>query len=153
MKKLLALVLCVMLFVSVVPASASAELPEKIDLYPAVQQMQNLDNAYARFATANILVNAYNGFMEMSKILGPNASAEAIEEAEKMGNDYQLILDHVKSLKTGMSYEGLYMLLFPQLMYHLSEATEDVGEDLVAVIETMEAGVETAIENLGDPFA
>ena len=152
MKKLLALVLCVMLFVSVVPASAFAA-NETIDLYPAVQQMQSLDNAYARFATANILVNAYNGFMEMSKILGPNASAEAIEEAEKMGNDYQLILDHVKSLKTGMSYEGLYMLLFPQLMYHLSEATEDVGEDLVAVIETMEAGVETAIENLGNPFA
>lgn len=151
MKKLLALVLCVMLFVSVVPASAFAA-NETIDLYPAVQQMQSLDNAYARFATANILVNAYNGFMEMSKILGPNASAEAIEEAEKMGNDYQLILDHVKSLKTGMSYEGLYMLLFPQLMYHLSEATEDVGEDLVAVIETMEAGVETAIENLGNPF-
>ncbi len=152
MKKLLALVLCVMLFVSVVPASAFAA-NETIDLYPAVQQMQSLDNAYARFATANILVNAYNGFMEMSKILGPNASAEAVEEAEKMGNDYQLILDHVKSLKTGMSYEGLYMLLFPQLMYHLSEATEDVGEDLVAVIETMEAGVETAIENLGNPFA
>ena len=151
MKKLLALVLCVMLFVSVVPASAFAA-NETIDLYPAVQQMQNLDNAYARFATANILVNAYNGFMELSKILGPNASAEAIEEAEKMGNDYQLILDHVKSLKTGMSYEGLYMLLFPQLMYHLSEATEDVGEDLAAVIETMEAGVETAIENLGNPF-
>ena len=133
MKKLLALVLCVMLFVSVVPASAFAA-NETIDLYPAVQQMQSLDNAYARFATANILVNAYNGFMEMSKILGPNASAEAIEEAENM------------------SYEGLYMLLFPQLMYHLSEATEDVGEDLVAVIETMEAGVETAIENLGNPF-
>ena len=151
MKKLLALVLCVMLFVSVVPASAFAA-NETIDLYPAVQQMQSLDNAYARFATANILVNAYNGFMEMSKILGPNASAEAIEEAEKMGNDYQLILDHVKSLKTGMSCEGLYMLLFPQLMYHLSEATADVGEDLVAVIETMEAGVETAIENLGNPF-
>lgn len=151
MKKLLALVLCVMLFVSVVPASAFAA-NETIDLYPAVQQMQSLDNAYARFATANILVNAYNGFMEMSKILGPNASAEAIEEAEKMGENYQLILDHVKSLKTGMSYEGLYMLLFPQLMYHLSEATEDVGEDLVAVIETMEAGVETAIENLGNPF-
>ena len=152
MKKLLALVLCVMLFVSVVPASAFAA-NETIDLYPAVQQMQSLDNAYARFATANILVNAYNGFMEMSKILGPNASAEAVEEAEKMGNDYQLILDHVKSLKTGMSYEGLYMLLFPELMYHLSEATEDVGEDLVAVIETMEAGVETAIENRGNPFA
>ena len=81
MKKLLALVLCVMLFVSVVPASAFAA-NETIDLYPAVQQMQSLDNAYARFATANILVNAYNGFMEMSKILGPNASAEAIEEAE-----------------------------------------------------------------------
>ena len=152
MKKLLALVLCVMLFVSVVPASAFAA-NETIDLYPAVQQMQNLDNAYARFATANILVNAYNGFMELSKILGPNASAEAIEEAEKMGNDYQLILDHVKSLKTGMSYEGLYMLLFPQLMYHLSEATEDVGDDLIAVIETMEAGVTAAIENLGNPFA
>ena len=152
MKKLLALVLCVMLFVSVVPASAFAA-NETIDLYPAVQQMQNLDNAYARFATANILVNAYNGFMELSKILGPNASAEAIEEAEKMGENYQLILDHVKSLKTGMSYEGLYMLLFPQLMYHLSEATEDVGEDLVVVIETMEAGVTAAIENLGNPFA
>ncbi len=152
MKKLLALVLCVMLFVSVVPASAFAA-NETIDLYPAVQQMQNLDNAYARFATANILVNAYNGFMELSKILGPNASAEAIEEAEKMGENYQLILDHVKSLKTGMSYEGLYMLLFPQLMYHLSEATEDVGDDLIAVIETMEAGVTAAIENLGNPFA
>ncbi len=152
MKKLLALVLCVMLFVSVVPASAFAA-NETIDLYPAVQQMQNLDNAYARFATANILVNAYNGFMELSKILGPNASAEAIEEAEKMGENYQLILDHVKSLKTGMSYEGLYMLLFPQLMYHLSEATEDVGDDLIAVIETMEADVTAAIENLGNPFA
>ena len=152
MKKLLALVLCVMLFVSVVPASAFAA-NETIDLYPAVQQMQSLDNAYARFATANIWVNAYNGFMELSKILGPNASAEAIEEAEKMGENYQLILDHVKSLKTGMSYEGLYMLLFPQLMYHLSEATEDVGDDLIAVIETMEAGVTAAIENLGNPFA
>ena len=153
MKKLLALLLCVMLFVSIVPASAfAASEGNAVSLYPAVEKMQSLDNAYAQFAAAYVINNGYKGFMEMSKILGPNAGTEAAEEAENLASYFDIFIDHVKSLKTGMSYEGLYILFIPELMYHFNEATEDVGEDIAAVYETAQGNLDTAISNLEKVF-
>ena len=151
MKKLLALLLCVMLFVSIVPASAFAA-SEGISLYPVVEQMQRLDNAYAQFAAAYVMSNGYKGFMEMSKILGPNAGIEAAEEAEDLASYFDLFIDYVKGLGTGMSYEGLYILFIPELMYHFTEATEDIGEDIAAVYETVQGNLDTAISNLEKVF-
>ena len=155
MKKLLALVLCVMLFVSVVPASAFAA-NETINLYPAVQQMKSLDNAYARFAVMTGLVNGYNGTMELanSGLLGALARDEAIEEAgEEFGEAATELLKEVKKLGTGISYERLYMMIFPVIDDVYVDIGEGVVDDMAATIGNMSAGVETAIENLGNPFA
>ena len=83
MKKLLALVLCVMLFVSVIPTSAFADLPEKIDLKPAVDQMNHLYAAYSEFAGKNVVVNIYNGFKAMG---------EQFPEGSKARNEVEIIL-------------------------------------------------------------
>ena len=155
MKKLLALVLCVMLFVSVVPASAFAA-NETINLYPAVQQMKSLDNAYARFAVMTGLVNGYNGTMELanSGLLGALARDEAIEEAgEEFGEAATELLKEVKKLGTGISYERLYMMIFPVIDDVYVDIGEGVVDDMAATIGNMSAGVEPAIENLGNPFA
>ena len=155
MKKLLALVLCVMLFVSVVPASAFAA-NETIDLYPAVQQMKSLDNAYARFAVMTGLVNGYNGIMELanSGLLGALARDEALEEAgEEFGEAAEELLKEVKKLGTGISYERLYMLIFPVIDNVNADIGEGVVDDMAAAIGNMSASVTAAIENLGNPFA
>ncbi len=155
MKKLLALVLCVMLFVSVVPASAFAA-NETINLYPAVRQMQSLDNAYARFAVMTGLVNGYNGTMELanSGLLGALARDEAIEEAgEEFGEAATELLKEVKKLGTGISYERLYMMIFPVIDNVYVDIGEGVVDDMAAAIGNMSAGVTAAIENLGNPFA
>ena len=155
MRKLLALVLCVMLFVSVVPASAFAA-NETINLYPAVQQMQSLDNAYARFAVMTGLVNGYNGTMELanSGLLGALARAEALEEAgEEFGEAATKLLEEVKKLGTGISYERLYMMIFPVIDDVYADTGEGVVDDMAAAIGNMSAGVTAAIENLGNPFA
>ena len=154
MKKLLALVLCVMLFVSVVPASAFAA-NETIDLYPAVQQMKSLDNAYARFAVMTGLVNGYNGIMELanSGLLGALARDEALEEAgEEFGEAAEELLKEVKKLGTGISYERLYMLIFPVIDNVNADIGEGVVDDMAAAIGNMSAGVDAAIENLGNSF-
>lgn len=158
MKKLLALVLCVMLFVSVIPTSAFAATSEgkAVDLYPAVQQMQNLDNAYARFAVMTGLVNGYNGTMELanSGLLGALARAEALEEAgEEFGEAATELLEEVKKLGTGISYERLYMMIFPVIDDVFADTGEGVVDDMAAAIGNMSAGVTAAIENLGAPFA
>lgn len=155
MKKLLALVLCVMLFVSVVPASAFAA-NETINLSSAVQQMKSLDNAYARFAVMTGLVNGYNGTMELanSGLLGALARAEALEEAGKeFGKAATELLEEVKKLGTGISYERLYMLIFPVIDDVYADVGEDMVDDMAAAIGNMSAGVTAAIENLGNPFA
>ena len=155
MKKLLALVLCVMLFVSVVPASAFAA-NETINLYPAVQQMQSLDNAYARFAVMTGLVNGYNGTMELvnSGLLGALARDEALDEAgEEFGEAATELLKEVKELGTGISYERLYMMIFPVIDDVYADVGEGVVDDMAAAIGNMSAGVTAAIENLGNPFA
>ena len=153
MKKLLALVLCVMLFVSVVPASAFAATSEgkAVDLYHAVEQMKRLDNAYAQFATMTALVNGYNGIMNLanSGLLGALARAEALEEAgEEFGEAAEELLKEVKGLGTGISYERLYMLIIPVLDNVCSDIGEGVVDDVAGAIKTMGDNVTTAISNL-----
>ena len=75
MKKLLALLLCVMLFVSVIPTSAFAA----INLKPAYDAMANLNVAYAKLATATAYKNGFDGYNALAKAFSektnPSASA------------------------------------------------------------------------------
>ncbi len=66
MKKLLALVLCVMLFVSVIPTSAFAATStgSAVTLYNAVQQQNSLYNRLIQFDGLSKVVGLYNGFVK-----------------------------------------------------------------------------------------
>ena len=70
MKKLLALVLCVMLFVSVIPTSAFAATStgSAVSLYNAVQQMNDLYTAYAQLAVSTAAFNSYNGWLDLAEL-------------------------------------------------------------------------------------
>ena len=75
MKKLLALVLCVMLFVSVIPTAAFANTSANsaVSLYNAVQQSNKLYNALSHFAAAKTISGLYNGFAKNYKDLITNS--------------------------------------------------------------------------------
>ena len=75
MKKLLALVLCVMLFVSVIPTAAFANTStgSAVSLYPAVQQAKKLYNTLSHFAAAKTIAGLYNGFAKAYKDLIKNS--------------------------------------------------------------------------------
>ena len=68
MKKLLALVLCVMLFVSVIPTAAFANTSANsaVSLYNAVQQMNSLYSAYGELAAKTFVVDTFKGFKELA---------------------------------------------------------------------------------------
>ena len=109
MKKLLALVLCVMLFVSVVPSAAYAELSgSAVDLSAAYQKLQELNVAYAKLGAATAYKNGFDGFKELSALFNekdnPIAKTLAATAAQLIG----LIAPHnIKNISTGLSYKGL----------------------------------------------
>ncbi len=111
MKKLLALVLCVMLFVSVIPTSAFADLPEKIDLYPAVRQMNHLNAAYSEFAGKNVVVNIYNGFKALGEQFPEGSKARYEAEFILRSKAYKRWWDKLENdAEKGKAYspEGLF---------------------------------------------
>ncbi len=112
MKKLLALVLCTMLFVSVIPTSAFADSPEKIDLKPAVDQMNHLYAAYSEFAGKNVVANIYNGFKALGEQYPEGSKARYEVEhyilQSKAYNSWWKTLE--KNANKGIAYspEGLF---------------------------------------------
>lgn len=110
MKKLLALMLCVMLLAALVP-SAHAD----IDLYPVVQQLNHLYAAYGRFAGATMYVNSYTGFLD----LGVENPGQYL--------DYSSFVNDAP-----FSYEGLYERVGYQMAECYNEAAQNVINNAVA---------------------
>ena len=66
MKKLLALVLCVMLFVSIIPTAAFASAPKSAGeiIYPAYVAQRKLYNKIGEFGVKYTIAGLYNGFLK-----------------------------------------------------------------------------------------
>ncbi len=66
MKKLLALVLCVMLFISIVPTAAFATTPKSAGeiIAPAYEAMYKLYNTLRTFDAVSKVAGLYNGFVK-----------------------------------------------------------------------------------------
>ena len=66
MKKLLALVLCVMLFISIVPTAAFATTPKSAGeiIAPAYEAMNKLYNTLRTFDAVSKVAGLYNGFVK-----------------------------------------------------------------------------------------
>ncbi len=66
MKKLLALVLCVMLFVSIIPTAAFATTPKSAGeiIGPAYAAQKALYNKIGQFGVLNTIAGLYNGFLK-----------------------------------------------------------------------------------------
>ena len=142
MKKLLAILLTVMLFVGVIPASAFAS--EEIDLRPAYEAMNTLNNAYAQLGVAVALKNGYDGFLALgnSHILGPKATGEALEEAgEEFAEAAEELLKQVKESKVGVSYEKLFAMVYPVIAETYGDVGEEVVNDVSDAIGVLTTGV------------
>ena len=51
--------------------------PDKIDLYPAVQQMNRLYGALGAFATRTMIANSYEGFKNLAELFPKDSAARA----------------------------------------------------------------------------
>ncbi len=84
MKKLLALVLCVMLFVSVIPTAAFAATStgSAVSLYPAVQQQKRLYNTFSYLWNDKAIVGLVNMFVtKYPDLIKNNSAANAAVKA------------------------------------------------------------------------
>lgn len=110
MKKLLALLLCAILFTSVLSAAAFAAT----DLSPAYEALDNLNNAYAQLAGATVFKIAYDGFHALAGTFKPGSDAG--EVSEMMAAWYAACagdaVDSIRKSGSGLSYENLFALLF-----------------------------------------
>lgn len=163
MKKLLALVLCVMLFVSIVPTSAFADDPPKINLKPAVDQMNSLYTAYTKLAVGTGLNSLYDGYVGIANLfaeyltdfnlgIDPNnrrsiARAIAIGNANFIAFFYNYAIQNVNS---PMSPEGI----FEGVGSELATAYDAVGQGVVDDCQTIER-FKTAeiIKNVNEEYA
>ena len=53
------------------------DAPDKIDLYPAVQQMNRLYGALGAFATRTMIANSYEGFKNLAELFPKDSAARA----------------------------------------------------------------------------
>ena len=110
MKRMLALMLCVMLLAAMMP-SAHAD----VDLYPVVQQMNSLYAAYGKLAGATMFVNSYTGFQD----LGVQDPGQYL--------DYNSFVSDAP-----FSYEGLYERVGYQMAECYNEAAQNVINNAAA---------------------
>ena len=122
MKKLLALLLCAMLFVSVVPASALADdvSGSAIELGPAYAAMNVLYNAYGQLGTATAAKNLYLGLDDYTRLFNgvDNPEALRVAAAYKLFIAYvaEDFVDDIEDLETtGVSPEMIYALMAPTI--------------------------------------
>ncbi len=108
MKKLLALVLCVMLFVSVIPTFAFADLPEKIDLKPAVDQMNHLYAAYGDYFGKTALVTISDMFKSMGDQFAKDSNARTAALEASSNKLFKTAWKKMHSYDYRFSAEGLF---------------------------------------------
>ncbi len=166
MKKLLALVLCVMLFVSVIPTSAFADLPEKIDLKPAVDQMNHLYAAYSEFAGKNAIVTIYNSFKALGEQYPEGSNARnMVEDRILQSRAYRVWWRNLGiNADNGIAYspEGLFSLYTRRIAswYNLvgdaivldtnakiDETEAKIDENIAAEIAKLDASIAAAVAN------
>ena len=148
MKKLLAVILCVMLFVSVIPGAAFAVYSgSAIDLRPAYEAMSTLNNAYAQLATAVACRNAYDGYDAMGDYYGKDsyAGAQAYYEADWWANNSRDFIDDVAASGAGLSYEGLFELVGPDIYESYENVGQQIINDVAAEYAKLEANMVQAI--------
>lgn len=146
MKKLLAAILCVVLFASVIPGAAFADT--SIDLSPAYEAMSALNNAYAQLATAVACRNAYDGYDAMGDYYGKNsnAGAQAYYESNWWANNSETkFIAPVAASGTGLSYEGLFELVAPDIYKSYEDVGQQIINDVAAEYAKMEANMVQAI--------
>ena len=153
MRKLLALILCVMLIVSVVPVSAFAlrggendsnDVPA-VDLSPAYAQIETLNNAYAALAAATAVKNAYDGFDSYTRLFvaAGKARQAALRERHYWATHWGMYIGRVFMSGVGTSWEGLFERLAPDMYASWNNVGEGVIQDVIAKEE--EAG-DAAVE-------
>ena len=150
MKKLLALVLCVMLFVSVIPTSAFAAVSGSgIDLSPAYEARNNLFAALGILGEAHFYKNAITGIRSFE-----NDKNKAALEA-KDGPVAELI-DALQNLEkdptktTGKSYYGLAGEVLPTVVTAYYTAGNIVVADCTAKEAELVAAAKKAYTDKAD---
>ena len=119
MKKLLALVLCVMLFVSIIPTAAFAATSDHsaVSLYPAVQQYKAVYNTLSYLFADKGIVSLYNGLVA--------AFPKFIKSADGA-------LASLKGLyKAAADVDPETFYLTPELNMHISHAWDDIRQAFV----------------------
>ena len=152
MKKLLALVLCMMLIVSVIPTSAFAQeevaIPA-IDLKPAYDAMTVLNNAFAQLAGLTVFDNAINGAVGIGQALIDAAKKNESITIDGLGNVIDVLLNYdnqqtaefvrqfIASSGDGWSPEMLFSFFGP----FIAMACNYIGEGVVADCEFIEDAI------------
>lgn len=133
-----------------IPGSAFAlrggDEGDAINLAPAYEALNTLNNAYAQLGVAVALKNGYEGFLALanSGTLGTEATKEALEEAGKEFADAaKELLKQVKESKVGVSYEKLFALVAPVI----AETYGDVGEEAVTDVSNKIGEVTSGVSN------
>ena len=128
MKKLLALVLCVMLFVSVIPTAAFAATStgSAVSLYNAVQQQKRLYNSFSYLWNDKTVVGLVNMFVTKYPDLIKN-NADARAAVQKLIDD-----GYMGTAK----FDDTKFLLGSDLNRLVSTAYDDVRQAFVGEIHT-----------------
>ncbi len=146
MKKLLALVLCVMLFVSVIPtaAFAASSAGSGVDLSPAYAAMQKLNIAYAQLAAATAYKNAIEGLKKLDKDGNMTEAINKLIEALK---------NVTSDVTTGLDYAGLAKLVGPVLIEGYNIAGNAIVADSAAKIQKTIDSVDKSVAAIVASFA
>ena len=145
MKKLLALVLCVMLFVSVIPMgafAATAPSSGKVDLSPAYEEMYKvLPPYYAALGGAQVYKNLVDGAAALSKILGLSSTVYKANQ-----EDFDAV---IKAAKTaGLNPNALFAVLKPYISPIMNMLGNAVVDSATTKIQKEETRVENAISSI-----
>ena len=149
MKKLLAISLCIMLLISVIPGAASADFSgSAIDLSPAYQAMTVLNNAYAQLATAVACRNAHDGYEAMGNYYGADSFAGNRAYFESDWWSAHAVPDFVAPVAAsgvGLSYEGLFELVAPDAYASYEAVGQQIINDVAVEYAAMEANMIASI--------
>ena len=149
MKKTLALLLCLTLFIGAFPASAFAGT----DLKPAYDKLAALDNAYAQLAVAVAYRNAFDGFMDMCDFFSGSENGAASYNAylsAVFGFTQSAVYDIgvVKSSGKGLSYEDVFDMVGRYVGINCELVGEGVLEDTAYEADRIENEAAAALEKL-----
>ncbi len=168
MKKLLALVLCVMLFVSVIPTSAFAKSPKKIDLKPAVDQMNHLYEAYGDYFGQTTLVTIRDMFKSMADQFDEGSEARKAAVKSYKEEDLRQAFKKIQRNDDRFSAEGLFnrwgwkhiTRLYNSIVSGAREDTidayieqcEKIEENIAAESAKIEASIAAAVASAFPPL-